>query len=198
MLNPKKKNKETVENKSRIIKNVSGSVDSESTDELKIKNAVAFFESERRKHFEKVLEVQSKAEEARLRGQLPELRFDNKNYQIQIVVVSSRIKVQPILGFAFDVPFNFNEFDYAKVLQDGISEFYQSSKYRDVQQMIYNKLKMQGMKASEIYAQVEIRYSEMDSKEKRKLYDRLRKGFDRKTHKKADKNGKLSTSSELS
>lgn len=159
-------------------------------DEQQLQNALVRFETERRKQFEENLIAQKKSLEAQLRGQMTEYRFNNKNYQIQFVVISSRIKDRPIFGFSYEVDAKFNEFSYGQFLQEKLFDYFKSDEYQKAQKKLYYKLRTQGIEPAEIYPQIEIRWAMMDSKEKDNLRRMLRKDFTRKkTKHKGDKTG---------
>lgn len=192
MTNSKKKTGENI----NVTAENSEVVSKPLTKEEGIKKACEQFVIERRKEFEQTVKVQAEALEKRLRDETPVYRFTDKSYDISLVLISSRFKEQPIFGFSIGVEGSFNEFAWGQKLQEEILNYFKGDKFRDTQNNLYYRFKTQGMKPTEIYPQIEPRYSTMDSKEKRNFRSRLRENYVRRKAKQKDnENGEILSSS---
>lgn len=193
MENSKKKIKKSVNDETKESKTVS-----DLSDEEKIQKALEDFEIEARKTMEEYIYTQRQLIEKQIRNETVNIKDyeilddKNKNYEITFMVVSSRMKFEPIWIQTFPVTGDFNEFDAGKHFQETIDNFLKSDKYRAIQKKLYYKLKMQGVKPTEIYRLIERDFWKMDTDEKERFRRMLRRYFTRRTAKqKGDKKADL-------
>ncbi len=192
MENSKKKTKKSVNDEIKNPKNVSSSIDVED----KIKEAHKIFDTEGRKLLEEYINQQKQLVEKQIRNETADIRdyevLDRKNedYEITFMVVSSRIKFQPIWTQIFHVTGDFNEFDLTKQYREALNTFLQSEEYAKMQQKLYYKFRMMGVKPIDIYPQIEPQWSTMTRDEKDTRRSNYRMDFKRrKAKQKGNKNG---------
>lgn len=179
------KNSKENDEKDADVEVKSSKIDIESRKkEREIQKRINSLEEKTRKGLEEILEIQKREYEAALCGERLIIKSGNKNYKIQLIVLSSRIKGQPIYFIEFDAGANFDEIVFCYLLQKRATDYLKSDEFREIQKKEYYKLRMKGVKPAEIYPQIEIRWLVMDSNEKAKFRNMLRQDFLRKRNKK--------------
>lgn len=158
---------------------------------------IANFERKLRRDFEKSTEQRKRSLDSVLRGELPTVNQSKaKTKTIAIAVLSGELKI-PLFMHAWDVEGDFNEWEFAQSLLESWNNFFLSEQFLETQKRMYYRLREQGIKVTEIYCQIEPRYLDMDSAEKKKFRNNLSKWYGRKKAKKeGDKTDKMSPRSE--
>ncbi len=184
MENSKKKIKKSVNDETKESKTVS-----DLSDEEKIQKALEDFEIEARKTMEEYIYTQRQLIEKQIRNETVNIKDyeilddKNKNYEITFMVVSSRMKFEPIWIQTLLVTSDFNEFDAAKHYKETFDNFLKSEEYRKIQPKLYYGFRMKDVKPAEIFPQIEPLYSTMNKKEKDAFKSRMRMSYLRRKDK---------------
>ncbi|MGI8668477.1 MAG: hypothetical protein ACR2J3_01370 [Aridibacter sp.] len=153
--------------------------------EKEIQKYLKHYEIERRKQFEERLKLEIENEERKLRGENLRPDFDDKDYEIQFIILSSRMPHIPMYFYSHPVDHKFNEFEFASLMEEEFDRFLDSNKFRKIQRKFYYKLRMLEYDEREIYEAIERHYEHWDSKTQKRFRNKMSKYFnDRQERKK--------------
>ncbi len=146
-----------------------------------------------RKESEVALKRMKKSLDSLLRGEFPTVATTKAKNKLIIVAITSRELGIPLFRQDYEVDWNFNEQAFAQSLSESYKNFFLSNQFKEIQKKMYYRLKEKGVKDTEIYCQIEPRYSDMDSAEKTNFRKNLSRWYGRKkATKKGDKTDKVS------